>query len=554
MAVYATTEPMSSEPIASLAAPEIDATDIVLNADALGLGQPWSPTNPALQADATQPGPDPSASGGPDIMSLLNPGQGISPELQNEFKRLQRGKMDVTGQIQADNERRYNEDRQRVLQQYGAENATINDVQKWDVAAERQKYHTDPIESFGSFASIFAMVASAFTRAPMENALNGAAAAMNARRENNEFEYQRSMDAFKLNSDLAIKRFNMQHTAMQDAFGIMEKDTQRGNAKLLETATKFGDEQVLALYNAGMFPEIQKLEDSRLKANEGVVNAIVNIRRMEEQERHNKAMEGRQTPDQEFAARWKQQYPEGTAEQFAEAYDKFKQGQKAPSTGGVMTPGREVAGEARKRYDEEIKKLDPDDPEFEKKRKAAWDKAQKETRAAVTPPITANRVEQLKAHIEQYDYAVEGIDRLEKTVKGVKGAFGIGGKIMRPTETFLNVIGGSNSTIYRQVEKEIAELKLRTAKLLKDSPSSGRELSSVQSLVDSLVPGMTAGSSFQSVMQQMGHLKAEFKTIQNNAKKRLQEGTGGAKEDEPAATAPVAEEDSNWWSSSPLKK
>lgn len=283
-----------AEAIAELAGPPpIDATDIVLDADALGLGKPVEYTNAALQADVNQPGPDPSSptTGGRGIMELLNPGQGISPELKNEFVRLQRGKMDATGQIQADNERRYNEDRKRVLDQFGAENATINDIPKWDVEAERKKYHTDPLESFGSFASIFAMVASAFTRAPMENALNGAAAAMNAKRENNEFEYQRSMDAFKLNSDLAIKRFNMQHAAMQDAFGVMEKDTQRGNAKLLETATKYGDEQVLALYNAGMFPEIQKLEDSRLKANEGVVNAIANYRRMEDQEKRTKLLE-----------------------------------------------------------------------------------------------------------------------------------------------------------------------------------------------------------------------------------------------------------------------
>lgn len=546
MAVTATTEPLASESIAAMTGPpEIDATDIVLNADALGLGKPVEYTNAALQADAGQPGPDPT-SGGRGIMDLLNPGQGISPELKNEFIRLQRGKMDATGQIQAENERRYNEDRQRVLQQYGAENATINDIPKWDVEAERKKYHTDPLESFGSFASIFAMVASAFTRAPMENALNGAAAAMNAKRENNEFEYQRSMDAFKLNSDLAIKRFNMQHAAMQDAFGIMERDTQRGNAKLLETATKYGDEQVLALYNAGMFPEIQKLEDSRLKANEGVVNAIANYRRMEEQERHNKAMEGRQSADQEFAARWRSEHPEGTAEQFAEAYDKFKQGQKAPG-GGIVTQPRIEAQEIERR----AKELEAEGLP----RKDALDKATKESTQRKAPGITANRREQLQAHVEQYDYAIEGIDRLEKTVKGVKGAFGIGGKIMRPTETFLNVVGGSNSTTYRQVEKEIAELKLRTAKLLKDSPSSGRELSSVQSLVDSLVPGMTAGSSFQSVMQQMAHLKDEFKTIQKNAKRRLEEGTGGSREAEPASPAAGgAESDANWWSSSPLKK
>lgn len=492
----------------------------------------------------TQPAP---TSGG-SLTDLL--GKAMAPPdaaTVGQFTDLKQRELDTYGRQQANNDRRFEEDRAQMKKAFSAENAMIGDTPKWDVASERQKYKTDPIESFGSFASVFAMVASAFTRAPMENALNGAAAAMNAKREGNEFEYNRSFEAWKVNTDLAVKRFNMQHTALQDAFHIMDKDATRGNQKLLETMTKFGMEKELMLYQNGMVPEIMKVQESQLKMIEGVVRAQTEVSRMHETERHNKAMEGRQTADQEFAARWRTENPEGTSEQFAEAFDKFKQGQKASSGGGITTQPRIEAEEIKRRATE----LEGEGMS----RKEALDKATKESTQRKAPGITPNRVEQLKAHIEQYDYAIEGIDRLEKSVKGVKGAFGIGGKIMRPTETFLNVVGGSNSTVYRQVEKEISELKLRTAKLLKDSPSSGRELSAVQGLIDSIVPGMNAGSSFQSVMQQMEHLKSEFKTIQKNAKKRLEEGTGGAvaKPDE-LASPPKADEGGDWWSTSPLKK
>lgn len=313
-------------------APADTATSI---ADLVGSGAS-TPATPTERVDASPRSFDFEAA---FSKAAAPPDQGLI----NQFVGLKTQERDAIAQQSQRNERRAEEDRQRTLKAFNAESATIDSTPKWDAEAEKAKYKTNPMEEFGSFAFAFAMIASAFTRTPMENALNAGAAAINAKRDRNDMEYDRAFDAWKANTDLVVKRFNMQHAALGDAFTIMQTDAQRGNARMQETLTKFGMEKELVMYENGMIPEIQQAQQAQLKAIEGIQRTQMDVMRARETERHNKAMEGRQSPDQEFVAKWKEEHPEGTSEEFAKAFDTYKQGQRAGAAGSgrPLSPDQE---------------------------------------------------------------------------------------------------------------------------------------------------------------------------------------------------------------------
>lgn len=379
--------------------------------------------------------------------------------LIDQFVGLKTQEREAFTQQQQRNERRAEEDRQRTVKAYNAESATIDSTPKWDAEAEKAKYKTNPMEEFGSFAFAFAMIASAFTRTPMENALNAGAAAINAKRDRNDMEYDRAFDAWKANTDLVVKRFNMQHAALGDAFTIMQTDAQRGNARLQETLTKYGMEKELLLYQNGMIPEIQQAQQAQLKAIEGIQRTQMDVTRARETERHNKAMEGRQSPDQEFVAKWKEEHPEGTSEEFAKAFDTYKQGQRAGAAGSgrPLSPDQEfvqkwktenpngTAAEFAKAVGEfktnqhvrkdptltgaglradtikkvaapEIAKLDPADPEYDAKlSKIMLEASGKVTQAYASRGFTNNDIATLEAaptlmkHLRTLDMFANGV-------------------------------------------------------------------------------------------------------------------------------------------------
>lgn len=150
----------------------------------------------------------------------------------------------------------------RRFAQTGIEPGTL---EPWDNNKQREKYRTDPIESFGSLGSVFAMVASAFTRAPMENALNGAASAMNAVKAGNDQEFQLAHRAWKENNDLALKRHDIMQQQYDNAIKLMSSDVTAGHAKMAMLASSYDDQQLLGLLNAGLWPQGLELLEKRNK-------------------------------------------------------------------------------------------------------------------------------------------------------------------------------------------------------------------------------------------------------------------------------------------------
>lgn len=139
-------------------------------------------------------------------------------------------------------------------------------LKPWDADAEAAKRRTDPIEAFGSFGSVFGILASAFTHAPMENALNASAAAMTAIKNSDQKSYDQAHKGWEDNMKLAMDRHKIQHDAYQDATSLLSTNMQAAQTKLSVLAARFGDKQVQTLLDAGMNKEVEEVLQARQRS------------------------------------------------------------------------------------------------------------------------------------------------------------------------------------------------------------------------------------------------------------------------------------------------
>lgn len=154
------------------------------------------------------------------------------------------------------------------------------DLKPWNAETERKKVSSSPLEQFGSWGVIAATLASAFTRAPMMNALNGAAAAMTAIQGRDDKAYDRAFETFKTNSDIAIKRHNLQHEAYQDAIQVLNTDRESGMAQLAMLTEKFGDKRARALLDGGYIKELIDYQNSQRAAYQGIAQLMPQLQDM----------------------------------------------------------------------------------------------------------------------------------------------------------------------------------------------------------------------------------------------------------------------------------
>lgn len=132
----------------------------------------------------------------------------------------------------------------------------------------------EPMRDFGSFASVFAQIASAFTHQPMTNALNAGAAAMNAARNNDLENYKSAYEAWKENTKLALERHTAQYQDYQAASDKMKTDSAAGSAMLTALAAKYGDQSLALMNQAGLESHIASLQQGRQTAAQGMLRLM----------------------------------------------------------------------------------------------------------------------------------------------------------------------------------------------------------------------------------------------------------------------------------------
>ena len=281
---------------------------------------------------------------------------------KGDLSVLQEQKIGAEGGMIAAEDRKQAAYRARQERMIAAEGATMDDLNPWSAEKELSSRKTDLWEQFGSPGFVIAMLASSFSGAPMNSALNAGAAAMNAINSGDMDKYEKAYDAWKENSKLTLKRLDLEEKQFDQIGELAKSDAGSAHAKLAATLAQFDDKRKLALYQAGLEPELWKAIEQQkvskvelqkatdlIEQNEirrRIINADPDFKSGDPKKmaaaihRADAAMQGddsKMTPDQRFQLLWYREHPEGKSDEFAKAYGEFKRGEH-PNPGAENVP------------------------------------------------------------------------------------------------------------------------------------------------------------------------------------------------------------------------
>lgn len=156
-------------------------------------------------------------------------------------------------------------------------------LQPWNADAEMAKYSTNPVQSFGSAGSVFAILASLFTHTPMINAFKGSAAAISAINAGDDQAYKNAYDAWLSNTKLALDRHQAQHQDLMDALEKGRTDPALLNSLLTAYSSKY-DDQIVGYNNLlGAYDKVQEIANSRQTAALNLAQSIPKIEQINAQ-------------------------------------------------------------------------------------------------------------------------------------------------------------------------------------------------------------------------------------------------------------------------------
>jgi hypothetical protein len=539
-------------------------------------------------------------SGTPAIADLAPPAEDKSVSgLVSSLTNLQRQKVKTDTKLSAESDDQQNRDRAVRNHAFQLEGVAASEIPRpWDAEKEHKKWETNPIDGFGSAGGLFAMVASAFTKAPMENAINGLAGAINSTKEANEKGYERAYDAFKTNVALAEQRFKTQHELYSDALSLGTADAAASAAKFHNAAVRFGDSQMLLLAEHGMIKEIYELQASRATANEQMIKAAdaidlhtvqkaaVNAIKMNPPNTgdpvQDKLMLAAQVQrvydsngkygaaEQEAVGAFMQKNmnksPQEIADGLADIHQQFSA--KAPNiygyqqarqsemdaNGGVIDPVKDAqlmqmfgltatrggAGGSGSSQSSQARKTRAIE-EIVEKHKAEGKpisiaEAEREYNKTVQIP-SAHDVHQDDAQYQKAERMETAMDEMDGLLLKHKAITGIGGTLTRPVEAIGNLLG-SNETDRKQFQRIATELKEWGQSVVNDR--TGRPLSSEAKDAAVIFAGLNPGDTSANTIRAITELRPVIKKIKEQIKARGQ-GRGPVSGGE-APAAPAKEE------------
>lgn len=124
----------------------------------------------------------------------------------------------------------------------------------------------DPFSGFASAAGIFATIAAAFTHTPAIAAMNGMAAAINARKQNDWQAYQTNYQRWKDATDNMLAQHKLQSDDMKSAMDMMQSDLATGMAMVKSVAAKTDDQIASRLADQGEYEKLFELQTARNNA------------------------------------------------------------------------------------------------------------------------------------------------------------------------------------------------------------------------------------------------------------------------------------------------
>lgn len=155
---------------------------------------------------------------------------------------------------------------QRQERLIAAEGATMDDIKPWNAEKELNDRKTNLWEQFGSPGFVIAMLASSFSGTPMNSALNAGAAAMNAINEGDMDKYHKAFDAWKENSNLTLKRLDLEEHQFGQIENLRTKNMESWRASAASLAARFNDKRLQILLENGMDAQALEAIDARAKS------------------------------------------------------------------------------------------------------------------------------------------------------------------------------------------------------------------------------------------------------------------------------------------------
>ena len=460
--------------------------------------------------------------------------------------------------VRQENVTSFEENRMRAAEKLKGIDPT--DVQPWTQKPPEPK----PLEAFGSWASMFAIAASAFTHTPAINAMNGAAAAMNAFRANDLQNYRSAFEAWKENTHLAVERHKAQYEDYQAAVEKMKIDMVTGHAMLSELSAKYGDQDTAIMNEAGLYKDLDQVWSARQRAAEGMLQLYPTLLKTGEQ--HEMLLSD---PD------WLSNDPKRKAAAVQRVTQAFS------AVGGRLTEASTKEGEIVRQLqafaDENGREATPSERlkiihDVETAFKApssgagsaltgfradAIQKQIKEKEDKLGRPLTGgeesqivndvmkggltgNLKEKMQARVDQFGYSMDKIDEAVGTLDRYIGAAGIAGKGLRLKERVGNIFG-NNQTDRVQFMRTIEYLQANAPRLLVDT--NGRPLSKEADKIMDIIGGLNVGDTTANTKRSLEEIKSLYEQMRADTQLRMsgewepKPSGGGAS---PPASKPMA--------------
>lgn len=502
--------------------------------------------------------------GGAQAIPGLQPGVDID-RLSREAAAIQRDKAAATEKITAENNARLEADRVRLQKQYEATGIGPDELKPWDNDKAREQFRHDPIQEFGSIGSIFAIVASAFTNRPMQNAMMGSAAAITAAKEGKSQEFDRAYKAWQDNTKLAIERNKIQNQQFNNASTLFTTDMSLGAERAKEVATRYGDKQMSLLLDNGLYDKAIELNKTRqemgLKLAEALPKLAIENYKMNdllgrgynpqapESSESQKAIQAwrqdwtgqKYDDDVDFARKWWDENPRGTSEEFSKAFGEHTQRKLRGLVGGSSR----VPKPDEARLNAKIAELRAAHPDWTEDQ--VWQEAnQVVKRAALTP--TGGQLDHIDRDINQMDNAMKAATTNIEFLESHIGGAGIGGKATRLAERVGNIFG-SDETARVEFEKRVNYMKMVAPRLI--TMSAGRPLASEAERVNSVIAGLGWGDTTANSLAAMKTFNELMAKMQADAVARRK---GQPNQPGQTTTPPTAGGYEPAWKSAPLVK
>lgn len=207
----------------------------------------------------------PSTPATPTAPTLSPMQQGMGTGLDQQTIMALVPKMAAARQQEAAANKTSAQDQEKQLGQYRQSIKALYEANKpkdFNPTDPPKQPDNNPLQQFGSLASMIGIFASAFTKKPIMNALNASASAMNAEREGDLEKYKLAYKQWQDQMDIGLKKNKADYEKLNELVELAGTDQNAAMAQLKAHAAAGGSDAAAAIAQMGDVMELGKLAAS----------------------------------------------------------------------------------------------------------------------------------------------------------------------------------------------------------------------------------------------------------------------------------------------------